>query len=352
MKRIIEIGNYKSGLLNNICDVKGVLVGHSTIDKNNIHTGITTILPHTGNLFKKKVVAASYVYNGFGKSIGLIQIDELGTIETPIVLTNTLSVGNVANGLISFMLQDNNNIGRTTSTINPIVLECNDGAINDIQSRVLNEKHIYESIENANSDFEEGAIGAGCGMKCHGFKGGIGSSSRIIEIQGNEYTIGVLVNSNFGSSNGSDLIIKGRHIGPLIKDYQLKEEEDKGSIIVVIATDLPLDARQLKRVCKRAELGIARTGSYAGHGSGDIMVAFSTANILDVDCNEAITSVKRFNEDYINKVFKAVVDATEEAVLNSMFHAKTTISYNGTIIKSLNEFKKCFDDLLIDNKIL
>ena len=182
MKRIIEIGTLQPGMNNNIADVDGVMVGHYTISKDNIHTGITAILPHSGNLFREKVVASSYVYNGFGKSIGLVQIDELGTIETPIILTNTLSVGKVADGLISYMLEDNPDIGITTSTINSVVLECNDGSINDIQKRVLNETNLLEAINNSKADFEEGSIGAGTGMKCHGFKGGIGSSSRVFEI--------------------------------------------------------------------------------------------------------------------------------------------------------------------------
>ena len=208
-KRIVKIGDLETGLRNNICDVDGVLVGHSTIDDGNIHTGITAILPHKSNMFKEKVVAASYSYNGFGKSIGLLQVDELGTIETPILLTNTLNVGKVSDGLISYMLQDNPEIGVSTSTINPIVMECNDGSINQIQLRVLNEKNVFESIDFASDDFKQGNIGAGTGMKCHGFKGGIGSSSRIVEYENVKYTIGVLVNSNFGSSNGKDLIFKG-----------------------------------------------------------------------------------------------------------------------------------------------
>lgn len=349
MKRIIEIGTLQPGMNNNIADVDGVMVGHYTISKDNIHTGITAILPHSGNLFREKVVASSYVYNGFGKSIGLVQIDELGTIETPIILTNTLSVGKVADGLISYMLEDNPDIGITTSTINSVVLECNDGSINDIQDKVLDGKSLMTSILNASDDFLEGSIGAGCGMKCHGFKGGIGSSSRIINIDGIDYTIGVLVNSNFGSSNGEDLIIKGRQMGPLIKDYNLKKEEDKGSIIVVIATNLPLDNRQLERLCKRAELGIARTGSYAGNGSGDIMVGFSTVNIIEHTSKKACESIIRFSNNYINSAFKAVVDATEEAVLNSMLYAEGITSYNGIYYKSLNEYKKLFEDLL-ENK--
>lgn len=349
MKRFIEIGEFKTGKLNNICDVDGVLVGHSTIDEDNIHTGVTAILPHNRNLFKEKVVGASYVYNGFGKSIGLVQVEELGIIETPILLTNTLAVGKVADGLINYMLKDNEDIGRTTSTVNPLVLECNDGSINDIQKRVLNENNVLEAINNAGVEFAQGDVGAGTGMKCHGFKGGIGSSSRIVEIDGEEYTIGVLLNSNFGSSNGEDLIIKGRRMGPLIKNYNLEKEEDKGSIIVVIATDLPLDYKQLKRVCKRAELGIARTGSYAGHGSGDIMIAFSTKNIVESNLKQAIINRQSFNDQYINKVFKAVVDATEEAVLNSIFNAKEKISYIGKVIKSINEYEELFKDLLISN---
>lgn len=346
MKRIIEIGTLQPGMNNNIADVDGVMVGHYTISKDNIHTGITAILPHSGNLFREKVVASSYVYNGFGKSIGLVQIDELGTIETPIILTNTLSVGKVADGLISYMLEDNPDIGITTSTINSVVLECNDGSINDIQKRVLNETNLIEAINNAKADFEEGSIGAGTGMKCHGFKGGIGSSSRVFEINHKKYTLGVLVNSNFGSSNGKDLIIKGRLMCDLIKDYNLKQEEDKGSIIVVIATDAPLDNRQLKRVAKRAELGIARTGSYAGNGSGDIMIAFTTKNIVNHDKEQAIDIIERFSDNYINTIFKATVEATEEAVINSMLHSEGKQSFNGTYYKSLNEYHELFKDLL------
>lgn len=346
MKRMIKIGNFESGKNNNITDVSGVLVGHSTISNEKNNTGVTVILPHSRNIYQEKVVAGCYVYNGFGKSTGLVQIEELGTIETPIVLTNTLSVGIMSDALISYMIKDNKEIGRTTSTVNSLVLECNDGSINDIQNRVLTENNLLEAINNKTTNFEEGAVGAGRGMKCHGFKGGIGSSSRIVKVLDHNYTIGVLVNSNFGSSNGQDLIIKGRYMGDVIKNYDLEQTEDKGSIIVVIATDAPLDSRQLTRLCKRAELGIARTGSYAGNGSGDIMVAFTTKNIVKHDNKYHIDMVERFSDDYINKLFKATVDATEEAVLNSMFHAKGIKSYNGTYYKSINEYKSLFEDLL------
>lgn len=349
-ERIVKIGELKTGLKNNICDVPGVLVGHVTIKEGNNKTGITSILPHSGNLFEEKVIGASYVYNGFGKSVGLIQVDELGTIETPILLTNTLSVGKVTDGLISYMIKDNPNIGVTTSTVNSLVLECNDGSISQIQNRILDEKHVFASIENANDDFLEGNVGAGTGMKCHGFKGGIGSSSRIVKINDIEYTLGVLVNSNFGSSNGADLIFNGRRLGSLIKDYKLEKEEDKGSIIVVVATNAPLDSRQLKRLAKRAELGIARTGSYAGNGSGDIMIAFSTENKVKNDPKKAVDDIIRFSDYFINPLFKAVVDSTEEAVLNSMLNATSEVSYNGIRYKSLMEYKKLFEDLLINKK--
>ena len=350
-QRLVKIGNLTTGLKNNICDVNGVLVGHSTVDNNdNIHTGITTILPHSGNMFKEKVVAACYSYNGYGKSMGLVQVEELGTIETPILLTNTLNIGKVSDGLISYMLQDNPEIGVTTSTVNPVVMECNDGSINQIQLRVLTEENVLESIKDAKEDFIQGNVGGGAGMKCHGFKGGIGSSSRIVKYNDKEYTIGVLVNSNFGSSNGKDLIFNGRRLCELIKNYNLKQEEDKGSIIVVVATDAPLDSRQLKRIAKRAELGIARTGSYAGNGSGDIILAFSTQNKVSHYVNEATDTITRFSDNYINGLFQATVDATEEAVLNSMLYSTGVKSFNGTYYKSLMEYKEVFQDLLVEEE--
>ena len=184
--RKVEIGNFKTGKNNLITDVPGVKVGHVTINDGNVKTGITAIIPHSGDLFKEKVIGASYTYNGFGKSIGLIQVDELGTIETPILLTNTLSVPKVSDGLISYMLKSNPEIGITTSTINTLVMECNDGSINDIQKRVLDESHVFDALNNSSIEFQQGSVGAGTGMKCHGFKGGIGSSSRILEIDGKE----------------------------------------------------------------------------------------------------------------------------------------------------------------------
>ena len=346
MKRLVKIGEYQTGIKNNICDVPGVLVGHSTVIDEFNKTGVTAILPHNGNLFKEKVVAASDVFNGFGKSIGLVQLDELGTIETPIILTNALNASKVANGLISYMLKDNPEIGVTTSTVNPLVLECNDGSISQTQNRVLDESNVLEAIKNASDDFLEGAIGAGTGMRCNGFKSGIGSSSRVIKIKDKKYVIGVLVNSNYGASNGSELIFNGRRLGGLIKDYNLAHEEDKGSIIIVVATNAPLDNRQLKRLAKRTELGVARTGSYGGHGSGDVMVAFSTVNKVLQSPSYMEDAVVRFSDAYLSSFFKATVDATEEAILNSMLYAKPMKSYNGTEYKSLMEYRELFEDLL------
>lgn len=343
--RIIKIGDIETGKNNNICDVPGVLVGHVTIDNEYNHTGITSILPHQENLFLNKVVAGAYAYNGYGKSMGLVQVEELGTIETPILLTNTLSIGKVSDGLISYMLDKTKKENYKITSINPIVMECNDSRINDIEKRILNDEDVNNAINNASTTFLEGNVGAGTGMVCHGFKGGIGSSSRVIQIDNVNYTVGVLVNTNFGSSNGEDLIIKGRKMKSLIKNYSLLPYEDKGSIIIIVATDLPLDSRQLKRVAKRTMLGVAKTGSYSGNGSGDIALAFSTKNKVNHN-NSSIEQITRFPDNIMNKCFKAVVDATEEAVLNSMLYANGVTSYDGTYYKSINEYKILFEDLL------
>ncbi|MDD3107398.1 MAG: P1 family peptidase, partial [Bacilli bacterium] len=305
---------------------------------------------HGENLFRDKVKAGSHVFNGFGKSIGIMQIEELGTIETPILLTNTLNVGKVSDSLISYMLIDNKEIGVTTGTINPLVLECNDGRLNKIQERILGEEAVFSSIQNAKHDFSQGSIGAGSGMVCHGLKGGIGSSSRELVFDEKKYHVGVLVNTNFGASNSKSFIFKGRNIGEDIY-YKNKSnnEYDKGSIIVVIATDIPLESRQLNRISKRAALGIARTGSFAGNGSGDIIVAFSTANRSIHFADTSIEKYEMLRDDHLEKVFKAVVFATEEAILNSLLSSPKTKGYLATI-NSLQEYKEFYQDLLIDKE--
>ena len=345
VRRFVKIGDGVPGKLNKITDVPGVLVGHKIVvdEKNDIHTGVTVIAPHKGNLFRDKVVASSYSFNGFGKTIGLIQIEELGTIETNIALTSTLCVNRIAEGVIKESLDNNKEIGITTGTVNPVVMECNDGSLNNSRLRVLKETDYFDALRDLKEDFNEGDVGAGAGMVCHGFKGGIGSASRIIKIDDKEYTLGILCNSNFGSSNGSDLIFKGKRLKDLINEKD-KEEEDKGSIVCVLATDIPLNERQIKRCLKRIEIGIGRTGSYAGNGSGDVFIGFSTANKRMHFTDKALEDTIYLNDDYINQIFKNVVDIAEEAVINSLLYSHHIKGYRKDA-KSLQEYNEIFSDL-------
>ena len=339
IRRFVKIGKMSTGKKNNICDVEGVLVGQKSIKTDKYNTGVTVVKPHPGNIFKEKVVAASHVHNGFGKSMGFVQIDELGTIETPIAITGTLNIGIIADAVIEKSLEENPEIGISTGTVNPIVLECNDSTLNDSRDRYITKDDYFEAYSNLNDDFSQGAVGGGCGMVCHGFKGGIGSSSRIIKIGDNEYTLAVLVNSNFGSGNGQDLIFNGKRLGDEIKTLQ--DFEDKGSITVLVVTDLPLDNRQLKRVVKRCSMGISRTGSFAGHGSGDVFVGLSTANKIKHFSDDAFENVIRMRDGYINSVFRACVEATEEAVLNSMLFSEKT-SGRRNVIFGLNKYYQTY----------
>ncbi|GAA0105073.1 P1 family peptidase [Paraclostridium sordellii] len=334
-EHLINIGELKKGKNNLITDVDGVRVGHVTLDNQDIKTGVTAILPHGGNIFKEKVMASTFVINGFGKSIGLIQVDELGTIETPIILTNTLSIGTACTGLIKYMLSENEDIGKTTSTVNPMVLECNDGFLNDIRGLHVKESHIIEAIQKASNDFEEGSVGAGTGMSCYQLKGGIGSSSRAITLDNKEYVVGSLVLSNCGLEK--DLILDGRKIGKEItskKDLEL----EKGSIIIVIATDIPLSERQLKRIAKRASISLGRTGSHLGNGSGDIVVAFSTANKVNHYEKKDINSMKFINENKIDLIFRASIESIEESIISSMIHSKETVGRDNNKRKSIMNY--------------
>lgn len=344
IRRFVRIGNGKTGKLNNICDVKGVSVGHYSYNHLDYHTGITVIKPHPGNIYREKVVASSYSFNGFGKTLGLIQVDELGTIETNVVFTTTMNAGTIAEGVIKDALNNNPEIAISTGTVNPLVMECNDGSLNKSRDLILKSDDYFKSLEDLSFDFKQGDIGAGSGMICHGFKGGIGSASRLIEIENKIYTIGIILNSNFGSSNGQDLIFKGRHLGDKILKLN-KDEEDKGSIVACLATDLPLSERQIRRLLKRVEIGIGRTGSYAGNGSGDVFVGFSTTNKVAHFNTSVIDNIERFSDNAINKVFREVVDMTEEAVLNSLLFSKPLKGYLQTV-KSLNDYFDLFDDLL------
>ena len=326
---------YKKGRKNLITDVKGVKVGSVTIQNGDVNTGVTVIFPHEGNIFQDKVMAGAAVLNGFGKSMGLIQIEELGTIETPIVMTNTLSIGTAATALTKYMLEQNKDIGTTTGTVNCVVTECNDGSLNDIRGLHVTEEDVFKALNSPSDVFEEGAVGSGTGMCCLGFKGGLGSASRVLDIDGKEYTMGAMVMSNFGGSG--NLTIGGDHIGRRIKEAQ-NNKKDQGSIIIIIATDIPLSERQLKRVAKRASISLARTGSYMGNGSGDVAIAFTTANRLPHYSNTDIIETKMFYDENIDRVFEASVEAVEEAVISSLYHAETTVGFNGKEVKGLREF--------------
>lgn len=316
-----------------ITDVPGVKVGHVTLKEGDVHTGVTAVLPHGGNCFQDKVMAGVSVINGFGKSVGLIQIQELGTIETPILLTNTLSVGTACEELTRYMLEGNPDIGVTTGTVNCVVTECNDGRLNDIRGLHVRPEHVREALANAGEDFEEGAVGGGTGMVCLGLKGGIGSASRRVEVDGQTYTVGALVMSNFGAPG--NLIIGGKHY-----DTNLGREErkDEGSIIMLLATDIPLNERQLSRLAKRSMVALGRVGSYCGNGSGDIAIAFTTANRLPHYSQKNILETRMFYDENIDRVFVAGVEAVEEAIISSLYHAETTTGIRGNCYLGLRDF--------------
>ncbi len=330
----LRFGRLEKGERNLITDVPGVTVGHRTLSEGKIQTGVTAIVPHPGNCFREKCPAAIHIINGFGKSAGMMQVQELGTLETPILLTNTLSVGTASTALIRYMLEGNPDIGVTTGTVNPLVLECNDGRLNDIRGLHVGEEHIFDALRAASADFEEGAVGAGTGMCCYGLKGGIGSASRIVPIGGKNYTLGTLLLTNFGALR--DLTVCGQPVGRELADRPLP---DQGSVIVITATDLPLSSRQLGRVARRAQNGLARTGTITGTGSGEVVVCFSTANKISHYPEGPVTRAEYLHEEYIDTVFRAVGECVEESVVSSLLHAKTTPD-TAPKIRTLTELRK------------
>lgn len=322
----------EKGKLNRISDVAGVTVGHCTLQTDTLQTGVTVLLPRP-SVFKKKCPAACHVINGFGKTSGLVQIEEMGTLESPIALTNTLSVGTVQQALVKYMLKENKEIGTLTGTVNVVVGECNDSYLNDIRACALTQEHVFAAIDDARSDFALGTVGAGTGMSCFEMKGGIGSASRIIHIDQKPYTVGALVLSNFGK--------KQDFLGSSFDFSSFPgETAEQGSIIMIIATDIPMDARQLKRVCRRTPAALARLGSWLGNGSGDIAIAFSTGNTIRHFDSHAFMTVQTLHEDRIDLVFRAAIEACEEAVLSSLQHAETTVGHNGHIRYSLADTLK------------
>lgn len=331
----LTIGRLPSGALDNLADVPGVRVGHATIDNARHKTGVTVVLPCAENPFTNKSVAASFVLNGFGKTLGLVQVDELGTLETPIALTNTLNVGIVHDALVEYTLRRCEAEGIAVTSLNPVVCECNDASLNDIRERAVTREHVFAAIEAARADFAEGGVGCGKGTTCHGLKGGVGSASRVLEIEGERFTLGVLAQTNHGSL--ADLQIGGHPVGLEI-DRRIREDApDKGSCIVIVATDLPVSSRQLRRIVKRAGAGLARCGSIWGHGSGDVFVGFSTANRIPADV-PAIQTMRILREEWLELAFRACAEATEEAVVNSLLSADTTTGYSGKVRRSLREF--------------
>lgn len=329
----ISVGSLPTGSKNCITDVDGVMVGHVTLDyplddtgNEFACTGVTAILPHKGNIFKQKVTAASYVINGFGKSTGLVQVNELGQLESPIMLTNTFAVSAVTLGTLEYMLAENHEIGETTGTINIVVGECNDSYLNSIRRFPVKPEHAIEAIRSASTkQVEEGAVGAGKGMICFGYKGGIGTSSRSI----GEYTIGCLVLSNFGKKEEFQRFRYSRAEG-------LSETAD-GSIIMVLATDAPLSDRQLLRLSKRCGIGLGRTGSHFSHGSGDIVIAFSTANKSEHFSEDLTEQRIQLREDHplMNQLFMGAAEVAEEAILNSLSQAVTTKGRAGRVVNHI-----------------
>lgn len=397
----LDLGRLPPGPHNAITDVPGVLVGHSTIVRGHgplvvgegpVRTGVTAVLPHGDNLFTEKVPAAVHVINGFGKAMGLIQVMECGVLETPILLTNTLNVGRVADALIDHMLADTPDIGITTGTVNPMVAECNDGYLNDIQGRHVGPEHVAQALADAKlgrAAVAEGAIGAGTGMSAFGWKGGIGTSSRLIAVPGaktgvNRYVLGALVLTNFGTAH--DLVIGGWPVGrylpppdgatnrpgrdtnrphhdtnqPGNETNRTGEDTNRtgnhgldsgdGSVVIVLATNAPLDGRQLRRVAQRAVVGIVRCGGRLSHGSGDFVIAFSTAYRIPhafaasgslsptaIPPVSSVYDVSPWPDDgpVMADLLRASGEATEEAVLNSLFQAHTVVGRDGHVRHAL-----------------
>lgn len=344
----ITIGNYVPGSLNAITDVPGVKVGHQTLmsgegalkpGQGPVRTGVTVIIPRD-DVWHKKVAAGSFVLNGTGEMTGLSWVAESGFLEYPIALTNTLNVPRVANGVMSWMITQYPAIGIEDDTLTPVVAECDDGRLNDIQGRHVSEQDVIAALDSATSGpVKEGTVGAGTGMVSYGFKGGIGTASRKLSDTEGGYTIGVLVNANHGRR--PELVVGGVSVG---KQYEapkavaeaLVPGQSEGSIIIVIATDAPLDGRQLTRLAKRAALGLARTGSTARHGSGDFMLAFSTANVIPHYPKEPTYTLTHLADTHLNPVITATVEATEEAILNALTMATTVVGRDNHRVEAIN----------------
>ncbi len=328
----LRIGRMDPGPTNSLTDVPGVLVGHATlIEGDSVRTGVTAIRPHPGDLYLQKVKAAAVVLNGFGKAVGFLQVDELGVIETPILLTNTLNVGKVADALITWVLNAHPAAQPPITSLNPLVAECNDGYLNDIHARRVEPEHVFHALDAAHDGpVEEGAVGAGTGVSAFEWKSGIGSASRRVVLGGTTYTVGALSLPNFGRRE--ELRIDGRPIGRMLSDLDRDPASPPaGSIVVILATDLPLSHRQLTRIARRAGIGISRTGGTCHHTSGEFVIAFTTADRVPADPKREILDERRLNDAHsvIDVVFQAAIEAVEESILCALFAAETMTGMDG-----------------------
>ncbi|MFM0501847.1 DmpA family aminopeptidase [Paraburkholderia caffeinilytica] len=371
-----HIGTLPGGARGTIADVAGVTVGHCTLDEGAVQTGVTVIYPHRGDPFLNKVPAAVSVINGFGKSIGLVQVEELGVLETPIALTNTFGVAAVAQAQIRAAIQAHPQIGREWSTVNPLVFECNDGHLNDIQALAVSERHYNDACEAVSVDVASGSVGAGRGMSCFDLKGGIGNASRVVDVVGQRYTVGALVLANFGRL--PMLTMDGTPLGRVLAERAANaaaagaaplaasetsasaeipvnsaasatsatsSKPEQGSIIMIVATDAPLDTRQLKRLSLRAAAGLARTGSVYGHGSGDIALAFSTAYTVP-HASDFVALPPVLADARLDPLFRACADSVEQAIVGALWNATSVTGRDGHSRLSLREAAPDFVQLL------
>ncbi len=338
----VKIGHYPTGRYNAITDVKGVKVGHTTIiqgegklvpGRGPVRTGVTAIFPHSEDLFHHRVAAGAFTLNGAGEVSGLLQAEEWGVIETPILLTNTLSVGQVHDAVLDYLLKFYPEAGVSSDPIIPIVAECDDSHLNDIQGRHVTAKHVFLALENASSGpVAEGSVGGGTGMISFDFKSGIGTASRVLPRHKGGYTVGVLVMANFGPRRC--LSIAGCPVGLSITDLMPDPHPD-GSIVVIIATDAPLMSLQLRRLAKRAALGIARAGGYASHVSGEFCLAFSTGVITPRCSNSLTVELHLLRDQYLDPLFEATIEATEEAIINSLMQATDMCGRDGHVVHAI-----------------
>jgi D-aminopeptidase len=319
----IRIGRYKPGRHNAITDVKGVRVGHATIVEKNARTGVTAILPNK-DIYHRRVIGSGFVLNGAGEVSGLTQVMEWGLIETPILLTNTMSVGRVSDAAVNWMLRRHEGIGKEHDVVIPVVGECDDSWLNEVRGRHIKQRHVFDALDLAvDGRVPEGSVGGGTGMITCDFKAGIGTSSRHLPDFEGEYVVGVLVQSNFGRMD--DLRIDGVPVGQILApkfESLAKRYHSYGSIIAVVATDAPLLTHQLARLAKRVALGIGRSGSYAAHGSGEIVIAFSVANLIPRQTHKMVARTKFLLDDRVNALYIAAIEATEEAILNALCMAE------------------------------